>query len=325
MGCRYSVSASANQNTVNVTGTFTNNGYTYSNTNETFWTECNGSRQYMYRTIPYGASFSWTHSYSVGNSTSARTFSVSAGGPSWSNFDNSSASGSVSVPATPPSVTVPPVVTNQKAALSGSLVTISWTNNGSGTSNPTGNCVDVKIDDEDWKNILNQKTTSTTYTVTANHRYQFRVNSFNSAGQSAHQSTNTIYTAPVAPSVVNPSAVILPSAGSFNFTVNKASTNYPSDKIEWQCSTDGGASWSSTQTTTGSVISVSSSDTSLNSFIMGMKNNSNCYVRARIYNYDNSIVSNWSTAVNIAVHLQPICLVNVPAGAKIKGVYINKG
>ena len=39
MGSKYSVSASANQNTVNVTGTFTNNGYTYSNVNETFWTE----------------------------------------------------------------------------------------------------------------------------------------------------------------------------------------------------------------------------------------------------------------------------------------------
>ena len=325
MGCKYSVSANANQNTVNVTGTFTNNGATWSNETETFWTECNGQKQYMYRTIPSGASFSWTHSYNVGNSTSDRTYSVSAGGPSWQHFDNSSASGSVSVPATPPSVTVPPVVTNQKAALSGSLVTISLTNNGSGTSNPTGNYVDVKIDDEDWKNILKQKATSTTYTVEANHKYQFRVNSFNGAGQSTHQSTNTIYTAPVTPNVVNPSAVILPSAGSFDFTVNKASTNYPSDKVEWQYSTNGGSSWSSTQTTTGSVISVSSSDTSFNSFIMGMKNNNNCYIRARIYNYDNSIVSSWSNAVKIAVHLRPICYVNIPSGASIKAIYINKG
>lgn len=325
MGCKYSVSASANQNTVTVTGTFSNNGYTFGNETETFWTECNGQRQYMYRTIPYGASFSWTHSYNVGNSTSVRTFPVSAGGPSWANFDNSSASGSVSVPATPPSVTVPPVVTNQKAVLSGSLVTISWTNNGSGTGTPTSNYVDVKVDEDGWKNILNQKATSTTYTVEANHKYQFRVNSLNSAGQSAYQSTNTIYTAPVTPSVVNPSAVILPSAGSFDFTINKASTKYPSGKVEWQYSTNGGSSWSATQTATGSVISVSSSDTSFNSFIMGMKNNSNCCVRVRIYNYDNSIVSNWSTAVNIAVHLQPIGLVNIPAGAKIKAIYINKG
>lgn len=325
MGSKYSVSASANQNTVNVTGTFTNNGYTYSNVNETFWTECNGSRQYMYRTIPYGASFSWTHSYSVGNSTSARTLSVSAGGPSWSNFDNSSASTTVNVPATPPSVTVPPIVTNQKAVLSGSTVTITWTNNGSGTSTPTSNYVDVKIDNDDWKNILNKKATSTTYAVEANHRYQFRVNSYNSAGQSMYQSTNTIYTATVTPTVVNPVGVIFPSAGSFNFSINDSNTLYPSNKVEWQYSTNGGSSWSTTHTASGNVISVSSADSSLNSFIMEMKNNNNCYVRARIYNYDNSIVSNWSNAVKIAVHLQPICYVNIPSGASIKAIYINKG
>lgn len=325
MGSKYSVSASANQNTVNVTGTFTNNGYTYSNVNETFWTECNGSRQYMYRTIPYGASFSWTHSYSVGNSTSARTLSVSAGGPSFSHFDNSSASTTVNVPATPPSVTVPPIVTNQKAVLSDSTVTITWTNNGSGTSTPTSNYVDVKIDNDDWKNILNKKATSTTYAVEANHRYQFRVNSYNSAGQCTHQSTNTIYTAPVTPTVVNPVGVILPSAGSFNFSINDSNTLYPSNKVEWQYSTNGGSSWSTTHTASGNVISVSSADSSLNSFIMGMKNNNNCYVRARIYNYDNSIVSNWSNAVKIAVHLQPICYVNIPSGASIKAIYINKG
>lgn len=325
MGCRYSVSASANQNTVNVTGTFTNNGYTYSGSTETFWTECNGTRQYMYRTIPYGASFSWTHSYNVGNSTSVRSYAVSAGGPSWSNFDNSSASTTVSVPATPPSVTIPPVVTNQKAVLSGSTVTISWTNNGSGTSNPTGNYVDVRVDDGDWKHILNAKATSTTYSVSANHKYEFRVNSYNSAGQSAHQSTNTIYTAPITPTIVNPIGVILPSAGSFNFSINDSNTLYPSNKVEWQYSTNGGSSWSSTQTASGNVISVSSSDSSFNSFIMGLKNNNNCYVRARIYNYDNSIASGWSNAVKIAVHLQPICYVNIPSGAKIKAIYINKG
>lgn len=325
MGCKYSVSASANQNTVTVTGHFQNNGYTYSGSTETFWTECNGTRQYMYRTIPQGASFSWTHSYNVGNSTSVRSYAVSAGGPSWSNFDNSSASTTVSVPATPPSVTTPPVVTNQKAVLSDSTVTISWTNNGSGTSNPTGNYVDVRVDDSDWENILNTKATSTTYSVSANHKYEFRVNSYNSAGQSAHQSTNTIYTAPVTPTVVNPVGVIFPSAGSFNFSVDNSSTLYPSDKVEWQYSTDGGSSWSSTQTANGTTISATSSDSTLNSFIMGMKNNNNCYVRIRIYNYDNSIASSWSTAVKIKVALQPICYVNIPDGAKIKAIYINKG
>lgn len=325
MGCKYSVSASANQNTVNVTGAFTNNGDTYSNVNETFWTECNGSRQYMYRTIPYGASFSWTHSYSVGNSTSARTLSVSAGGPNWSNFDNSSASTTVNVPATPPSVTVPPIVTNQKAVLSGSTVTITWTNNGSGTSTPTSNYVDVKIDDDDWKNILNKKATSTTYAVEANRRYQFRVNSYNSAGQSAHQTTNTIYTEPPAPSIVNANATTLPTAGNICFTIDNNNTNYPSRKNEWQYSTDKGSSWSTVQANEGTVVNHSSSNSSLNSFIMELKHNSNARVRARTYNADNSIASTWSSAAAISTYAQPIAYVNIPAGAKIKAIYINKG
>lgn len=325
MGCKYSVSASTNQNTVNVTGTFTNNGYTYSNMTETFWTECNGTRQYMYRTIPQGASFSWTHSYNVGNSTSVRSYTVSAGGPSWSNFDNSSASTTVSVPATPPSVTTPPVVTNQKAVLSGSTVTISWTNNGSGTSNPTGNYVDVKIDDGDWKNILNTKATSTTYSVSANHRYQFRINSYNSAGQSAHQTTNIIYTEPSAPSIVNANATILPTVGNIGFTIDNNSTNYPSEKNEWQYSTDKGSSWSAVQTNEGTSVNQSSSNQSLNSFIMGLKYNSNARVRARTYNADNSRASTWSSAAAISTYAQPIAYVNIPAGAKIKAIYINRG
>lgn len=221
------------------------------------------------------------------------------------------------------STSIPPVVTNQKASLSDSIITISWTNNGSGASNPTGNYVDVKIDNGDWINILNVKATSTTYSASANHKYEFRVNSYNSAGQSTHQATNTIYTAPVAPIVVNPVGIIQPSVGSFNFSVNNSDTLYPSDKVEWQYSTNGSSSWSSIQTATGTTINVSSSDSTLNSFIMGMKNNDNCYVRIRIYNYDNSIVSSWSTAAKIKVNLQPICYINIPTGFNIKAIYIN--
>lgn len=325
MGCKYSVSANANQNTVNVTGTFTNNGATWSNETETFWTECNGQKQYMYRTIPSGASFSWTHSYNVGNSTSDRTYSVSAGGPSWSNFDNSSASTTVHIPKTPPSVTTPPVVTNQKAVLSGSTITISWTNNGSGTSTPISNYVDVKIDNNDWKNILNKKATSVTYSVSPNHRYQFRVNSYNDAGQSAHQTTNIIYTEPSAPSIVNANATILPTVGNICFTIDNNSTNYPSKKNEWQYSTDKGSSWSAVQINEGTYVNQSSSNQSLNSFIMGLKHNSNARVRARTYNADNSRTSTWSTAAAISTYAQPIAYINIPAGAKIKAVYINKG
>lgn len=329
MGCKYSVSASANQNTVTVKGTFTNNGYTFSGSTETFWTECNGTKQYMYRTIPRGASFSWTHSYHVGNSTSVRTYSVSAGGPHWDNFDNTSASSTVKIPATPPSVTTPPVVTNQKAVLSDSIITISWTNSGSGTSNPTGNYVDVKVDDEDWKNILTQKATSTTYAVSENHKYEFRISSYNSAGQSKYQSTNTIYTAPMMPTLINPMAIILPTCGSLQFTIDATDTKYPSNKVEWEyCDYGTGRptdTWSSTFVGDGMVISHTTNNPYLNSFIMGLRDNDG-YLRARIYNADNSISSDWTllgVGTKIKTILQPICYVNIPDGASIKAIYIN--
>jgi hypothetical protein len=323
----YSASASANQNTVTVVVTMNNNGITWDAGGVTFWAEVQGcSRQSISGVaIPYGQSISRTFSFSVGNSTSARTLWFKGGGDAIGSFGATEGSGNVYVPATPPSVTTPPIVTNQKAVLSGSTVTISWTNNGSGTSNPTGNYVDVKIDNDDWKNILNTKATSTTYTVSANHRYQFRINSYNSAGQSAYQTTNTIYTEPPAPSIVNANATILPTVGNVCFTIDNNSTNYPSKKNEWQYSTDKGSSWSTVQANEGTVVNHSSSNSSLNSFIMGLKHNSNARVRARTYNADNSRASTWSSAAAISTYAQPIAYVNIPAGAKIKAIYINKG
>lgn len=318
---------SSGGNYVKVTCKLFNNGKTWNQQGFNMWTECNGERRNHGGQKVNGNSITVSDTYYFSTSTSARTVPIKVGGDTWGSWTvgGDQASRSITIPATAPSVTVPPVVTNQKAVLSGSTVTISWINNGSGTSTPTSNYVDVRVDDEDWKNILNKKATSTTYSVSANHKYEFRVNSYNSAGQSTHQATNTIYTAPVTPTVVNPVSVILPSAGSFNFSANNSDTLYPSDKVEWQYSTNGGSSWSSTQTAIGTTISVSSSDSTLNSFIMGMKNNDNCYVRIRIYNYDNSIASSWSTAAKIKVNLQPICYVNIPAGATIKAIYINKG
>lgn len=323
----YSASASANQNTVTVVVTMNNNGITWDAGGVTFWAEVQGcSRQSISGVaIPYGQSISRTFNFSVGNSTSARTLWFKGGGDAIGSFGATAGSGNVYVPATPPSVTPPPIVTNQKAVLSGSTVTISWTNNGSGTSNPTGNYVDVKIDNDNWKNILNTKATSTTYTVSANHRYQFRINSYNSAGQSARQTTNTIYTEPLAPSIVNANATILPTVGNVSFTIDNSNTHYPSKKNEWQYSTDKGSSWSTVQANEGTFVNHSSSNSSLNSFIMGLKNNSNARVRARTYNADNSKASTWSSAAAISTHVQPIAYVNIPAGAKIKAIYINKG
>ena len=167
--------------------------------------------------------------------------------------------------------------------------------------------------------------TSQTFTSAANGKYQFRVNSGNSAGNSVTLYSNYIYTLPATPTVSNAVGIIYPSAGGLHFTVDTSAAHYPSGKIDWQYSTNGGSSWSGTNTSNSPVVSIDSSSSAFNSFIMGLKTNSNCYIRARCYNADNTLVSGWSSPKKITVKTQPVAYVNLPSGAKIKAVYINKG
>lgn len=140
--------------------------------------------------------------------------------------------GTVSWQATIPAwdIQVPPVVTGVTATIdANNLVTISWTNNGSGQNAPTSNYVDVKIDDGEWTNISKDSLiTSTTYQCEDNHKYIFRVNSVNSAGQNTHQESNIIYTKPAAPQYVSGS--IVKSAGKYHvkINVNFKNVRYPS-------------------------------------------------------------------------------------------------
>lgn len=140
--------------------------------------------------------------------------------------------GTVSWQATIPAwdVQIPPVVTGVTATIdANNLVTISWTNNGSGQNAPTSNYVDVKIDDGEWTNISKDSLiTSTTYQCEDNHKYTFRVNSVNSAGQNTHQESNIIYTKPAAPQYVASS--ITKSAGKYHvkINVNFENVRYPS-------------------------------------------------------------------------------------------------
>ena len=140
--------------------------------------------------------------------------------------------GTVSWQATIPAwdVQVPPVVTGVTATIDeNNLVTISWTNNGSGQNAPTSNYVDVKIDEGEWTNISKDSLiTSTTYQCEDNHKYVFRVNSVNSAGQNTHQESNIIYTKPAAPQYIYGS--IVKSAGKYhvNIDVNFENVRYAS-------------------------------------------------------------------------------------------------
>lgn len=332
MGNSISVWAEGVTNTgFTVVGKFNNNGYTYNYSGTRFTLSVNGANIYDQKlTFSKGQSFTYSVDYNAGTSSSARTFTIGAWWDSsgFSYVDNSSASSSVTIGA---SISVPPNITNVKLTRnSDTLLTGSWTNNGSGSNGVTQNLTDFYAENGSsgsWTNEVGGHgvRTSQAFTSAANGKYQFRVSSGNSAGKSAVLYSNYIYTSPATPTISNAVGIIYPSAGDLNFTVDTSAAHYPSGKIDWQYSTNGGSSWSGTNTSNSPVVSISSSSSVFNSFIMGLKTNSNCYIRARCYNADNTLVSGWSSPKKITVKTQPVAYVNLPSGAKIKAVYINKG
>ena len=318
-----------------VHGRLNNNGYTYSYTGCRFTLSVNGSDIYDQKlTFSKGQNIEFSAGYNCGASSSARTFTIKSWWDSsgFGYVDSNSATATVTVGA---SVSVPPAVTKVKLTRnSDTQLTGSWTNNGSGTSAVTQNLTDFYKETGGggggggtWTNQVGGTgiRTSQAFTVSANGKFQFRVSSGNSAGNSATQYSNIVYTTPATPTISSAVGLIYPSAGSLNFSVDTSAANYPSGKINWQYSTNGGSSWSATQTSNGSVVSISSAESTYNSFIMGLKSNSNCYVRAQCYNADNTLASGWSAAKKIEVKTQPIAYVNLPSGATLKGIYINKG
>ena len=318
-----------------VHGRLNNNGYTYAYTGCRFTLSVNGSDIYDQKlTFSKGQNIEFSAGYNCGTSSSARTFTIKSWWDSsgFGYVDSNSATATVTVGA---SVSVPPAVTNVKLIRnSDTQLTGSWTNNGSGTSAVTQNLTDFYKETGSghghggtWTNQVGGTGTRTSqaFTSSANGKFQFRVSSGNSAGNSATQYSNIVYTTPATPTISSAVGLIYPSAGSLNFSVDTSAANYPSGKINWQYSTNGGSSWSATQTSNGSVVSISSAESTYNSFIMGLKSNSNCYVRAQCYNADNTLASGWSAAKKIEVKTQPIAYVNLPSGATLKGIYINKG
>ena len=317
-----------------VHGRLNNNGYTYNYAGSRFTLSVNGSDIYDQKlTFSKGQNIEFSAGYNCGTSSSARTFTIKSWWDSsgFGYVDSNSATATVTVGA---SVSVPPAVTNVKLIRnSDTQLTGSWTNNSSGTSAVTQNLTDFYKETGSgggggtWTNQVGGAGTRTSqaFTSPANGKFQFRVSSGNSAGNSATQYSNIVYTTPATPTISSAVGLIYPSAGSLNFSVDTSAANYPSGKINWQYSTNGGSSWSATQTSSSPVVSVSSAESTYNSFIMGLKSNSNCYVRAQCYNADNTLASGWSAAKKIEVKTQPICYVNLPAGATLKGIYINKG
>lgn len=206
-----------------------------------------------------GASGSWNFTSTIGHNTTNKvirtqdvtvshnksTGQASAVRASVSIVTNTS-SGTISASTsyTPPAISVasiPNTPTNVSAVLDGdSSVDISWTNNPT-TGAITNNILQVQIDNGSWTNVstsIGGSATTYTYADSAiNHRYRFRVQSRNSAGNSEYGYSDYVYTTPATP--IGGFGIQIGNA--VRVTANVNNINWP-DNFEWQRSSNG-SSW----------------------------------------------------------------------------------
>lgn len=120
-----------------------------------------------------------------------------------------------------------------------------------------------------------------------------------------------------------------------SFNIDKGNTRYPSTKVDFQYSNDnstwrgsGGASggFYTVNTANSVALSAESMDSTLKSYINNMKNGGKLYVRARVWNADNTLASGFSGEVSVTYNEQPQVYFWVPDGTNVANVriYVNK-
>lgn len=284
----------------------------------------------------------FSRTFTVSRTNQNRTISSSAYIQNVSGYENgaSSATCTDTINANPDLLyQIPPQVSHLKLTrISDTLLKATWTNNGSNTSAPSANFLDVNVNgDTSWPNKLNTLATAYTWNGTAaNGRYQVRVNSYNKAGQNNYVYSNIVYTTPAGPKSLSNAAVVLVNGSpDLGFNIDKGNTRYPSTKVDFQYSNDnstwrgsGGASGGvyTVNTTSAIALSAESMDSTLKSYINNMKNGGKLYIRARVWNADNTLASGFSSGVSVTYNEQPQVYFWVPDGTNVANVriYINK-
>lgn len=129
----------------------------------------------------------------------------------WFRSPDSSTSGFSTGSRAQVTITVPARPYQAPAAPSGctaarnsdSKVTVSWTNGATSTASPrSAVLVERSVDDGAWAQVASLGASDTSYadtSVSANHRYQYRVRSQGGGGTSAYATSGTVYTTPSAP------------------------------------------------------------------------------------------------------------------------------
>lgn len=183
-----------------------------------------------------------SHSQTITKGSSTQTIGVSGSIQITGGYQNgtSSASGSVTVGAIPNTVPGAPTVTATRS--SDTSIRVTWTLSKPTSGSITSNRIEVKIDEGGWTTLsssLSGSATSYTYSSSsANHRYQFRVASSSSAGQSSYGTSGYVYTTPAAPT----GGYGLIRGTNVGVTALVDNINYPS-YYQWQRSANGSTGW----------------------------------------------------------------------------------
>lgn len=241
----------------------------------------------------------------AGWKSSGQTFSFSCNiyytGGSGTTY-RSSASGSYTVPQLTTAPNPPTSVTLTKN--SDTSHTLSWAFT-VGTNKPVKTQERaLQTNDGSWvyTTINNGTTKSASLTTAANSKYYAAVRLKNSAGTSAWTYSNTTYTTPATPS----SATAIKTGNNVSLQAVVSNIRYPKS-YQWQRASKSDFSDATTLSGTASSISDTTSLTTP-------------YYRVRCLGQSNTY-SGWRTAT---LTTNPQLYVQIPDGASIKSVYINK-
>lgn len=325
-----------------VCGKLHNNGstYDYNPNSGNFRLYVDGSEIYRTTRSFNGSDVTWSSYYNAGESSSSRSYTITAWWDSsgFGYVDNNEASTTVTLSASQYSAKAP---TSVSAICSGTIATVSWSHDGSESAYPLSG-FSVSKDDFNTSTVVSSSARSATFSgLDINKAYSFKVRANGSAGNSSQVSSNTVYTTPKAPTIDNVYIMAL-SDSAYNCVVNITNIAVsPSGKIDLQYSKDK-STWYGPGGSTSTVYSLNgtnqaainnASNTKLDDTLKNIlktkrtqelngQNQTPLYFRARVYNSDNSVCSAWSTASATAdVTSIAKMFVRLPENSSLKNVY----
>lgn len=172
---------------------------------------------------------------------------------------------------------------------------LTWKKPTTTTTKPvTAILIERKVDGGSWSQIASVSGTATSYndtTTSADHSYQYRIRSKNTAGNSSYVTSGTTYNTPAAPT-----NVVAARSGENTVELSIANASKTATALEVQRSTDAVA-WETVATVTGAAVTSATDSPGGGTF----------YYRAR--NTRSDLASDWSPASNAVV---TICAPNAP-------------